>query len=91
MLDIMGNPGLHHKFVNSLDRIAPKAKLFRKSGSWRTYHSDAILVWGKNPNRRYILVALIDDSSGEQIIRNLVKPIEKALKIKPLAKPGDLN
>ena len=91
MLDIMGNPGLHHKFVNSLDRIAPKAKLFRKSGSWRTYHSDAILVWGKNPSRRYILVALIDDSSGEQIIRNLVKPIEKALKIKPLANSGDIN
>jgi beta-lactamase class A len=80
MLDIMVNPDLHHKFVNSIEQIAPLAKLFRKSGSWRTYHSDSILVWGKNPNRRYILVALIDDPRGEQIIRNLVKPIEKILK-----------
>ncbi len=80
MLKIMGNPELHHKFVNSLDQIAPQAELFRKSGSWRTYHSDSILVWGKDPNRRYILVALIDDPNGEQIIRNLVKPIEKILK-----------
>ncbi|ADV49979.1 hypothetical protein Celal_2695 [Cellulophaga algicola DSM 14237] len=80
MLAIMENPDLHHKFVNTLDRIAPHARLFRKSGSWRTYHSDSILVWGEDPDRRYILVALIDDASGEQIIRDLVKPVEKVLK-----------
>ncbi|MGC1516051.1 MAG: serine hydrolase [Maribacter sp.] len=80
MLDIMEDPELHHKFVNTLDKIAPNARLFRKSGSWRTYHSDSILVWGKDKDRRYILVALIDDANGEQIIRDLVKPIEKVLK-----------
>ncbi len=80
MLAIMENPELHHKFVNTLDEIAPSARLFRKSGSWRTYHSDSILVWGENLDRRYILVALVDDENGEQIIRDLVKPIEKALK-----------
>jgi len=79
MLDIMEDPALHHKFVNTLDKIAPNARLFRKSGSWSTYHSDSVLVWGK-PSRRYILVALVDDKNGEQIIRNLVEPIEKALK-----------
>ncbi|TYP75063.1 beta-lactamase class A [Aquimarina intermedia] len=78
MLDIMKDPALHHKFVNTLDRIAPKADLFRKSGSWRNYHSDSILVWG--PNRKYILVALLEDSLGEQIIRSLVVPLEKVLK-----------
>lgn len=81
MLGIMENPALHHKFVSVLDGIAPKARLFRKSGSWRSFHSDSILVWG-SPSRRYILVALIDDPSGEQIIRNLVIPIEKVLKSK---------
>ncbi len=80
MLAIMEDPELHHKFVNTLDQIAPDARLFRKSGSWRTYHSDSILVWGEDPGRRYILVALIDDPNGEQIIRSLVKPIEKVLK-----------
>ncbi|WP_378188086.1 serine hydrolase [Aquimarina sp. W85] len=78
MLNIMKDPALHHKFVNTLDRIAPKADLFRKSGSWRNYHSDSILVWG--PNRKYILVALLEDSFGEQIIRSLVVPLEKVLK-----------
>ncbi|MFD2100515.1 serine hydrolase [Flagellimonas iocasae] len=80
MLNIMENPELHHKFVNTLDIIAPTARLFRKSGSWKTYHSDSILVWGRDSNRRYILVALVDDPDGEQIIRNLVKPVEKVLK-----------
>ncbi|QXP52141.1 MULTISPECIES: serine hydrolase [unclassified Cellulophaga] len=80
MLAIMENPDLHHKFVNTLDQIAPDARLFRKSGSWRTFHSDSILVWGDDPDRRYILVALIDDANGEQIIRDLVKPVEKVLK-----------
>ena len=79
MLDILENPELHHKFVNSLDKIAPNARLFRKSGSWKTFHSDSILVWGKDPNRRYILVALVNDPAGEQIIRNLVMPVEKVI------------
>ncbi len=78
MLSIMENPGLHHKFVNTLDRIAPKARLFRKSGSWKNYHSDSVLVWG--PKRKYILVALIDNDYGEQIIRDLVIPLEKVMK-----------
>ena len=67
MLDIMENPSLHHKFVNTLDRIAPKARLFRKSGSWKNWHSDSILVWGDD-GRKYILVALIEDDRSENDI-----------------------
>jgi len=81
MLDIMENPDLHHKFISVLDKIAPNASVYRKSGSWKTYHSDSVLVWGKDLDRRYILVALIDDPNGEQIIRDLVKPVEKVLKL----------
>ena len=69
----MDDPALHHKFVNTLDRMAPNAKLFRKSGSWRDFHSDSVLVWGKNPNRRYILVALTQDAEGEKIMRRFSK------------------
>jgi len=78
MLDIMKDPALHHKFVNTLDRIAPKATIYRKSGSWKNYHADSALVWG--PKRKYIIVALIDNNLGEQITRDLVVPIEKVLK-----------
>ncbi|MDT0295676.1 serine hydrolase [Mesonia ostreae] len=79
MLDIMEDSNLHHKFVNTLDRIAPEARVFRKSGSWKNYHADSVLVWGKD-GRKYILVALIEDANGEQIIRDLVEPIEKVIK-----------
>nr|WP_252723142.1 serine hydrolase [Tamlana agarivorans] len=78
MLEILKNPQLGHKFVYTLNKVAPNAKLFRKSGSWKNYHSDSVLVWGKD--RRYILVALIESSHGEQIIRNLITPVEKVLK-----------
>ncbi|ANH61124.1 serine hydrolase [Dokdonia donghaensis] len=78
MLDIMKDPALHHKFVNTLDKIAPKADIYRKSGSWKNWHSDSVLVWG--PERKYILVALIEDAQGEQIVRDLVIPLEKAMK-----------
>jgi beta-lactamase class A len=78
MLAIMQDPALHHKFVNTLDQVAPRAKLFRKSGSWKTFHSDSILVWGSGW-RHYILVALVDDAQGEQIMRDLVREVETVL------------
>ena len=78
MLSYMENPELHHKFVNTLEKAAPNARLFRKSGSWRTFHSDSVLVWGPN-GRKYILVALANDSEGEQIMRQLVKTVENVL------------
>jgi beta-lactamase class A len=78
MLEIMKDPALHHKFVNTLEKIAPHADIYRKSGSWKSYHSDSALVWG--PKRRYIIVALINNDSGENIIRNLVVPLERVMK-----------
>ncbi len=79
MLTMMSEPELHHKFVNTLDRTAQGAKLYRKSGSWRTYHSDSVLVWGEGW-QRYILVGLAEDAEGEQIMRDLVIAVEDILK-----------
>ncbi|MBK8503299.1 MAG: serine hydrolase [Saprospiraceae bacterium] len=82
MLEIMDDPALHHKFVNTLDRVAPNAHVYRKSGSWKSYHADSALVWDENPMRRYILVALAQDEQGEQIIRQMVNVAEQTLSIK---------
>ena len=79
MLEIMVNPSLHHKFVNTLDKINPAATVFRKSGSWSTFHSDSAIVWGED-GRKYILVALINDDQGESICRELVVSAEKVIK-----------
>jgi len=78
MLGYLGDPELHHKFVNSLDKIAPEADVYRKSGSWRTYHSDSALVWGPD-GRRYILAAMVDDAAGGQIMKDLVYAVEEIL------------
>lgn len=78
MLGYLGNPELHHKFVNTLDKIAPDAEVYRKSGSWRTFHSDSALVWGED-GRQYILAAMVDDAEGGQIMKDLVYVIEEIL------------
>lgn len=77
MLSMLEAPEINHKFVNSLTKIDPDAKLFRKSGTWKTWHADSVLVWGES--RKYILVALINDGRGEQIIRDLVEPLDQVI------------
>lgn len=78
MLDYMSDPGIGHKFVKSLQEDAPQAKLYRKSGTWRDWHSDSVLVWGPDW-RRYILIGMVEDSAGEQILQQLVEVAERAL------------
>ena len=78
MLEILSDPGLHHKFVGVLEERAPLARLFRKSGTWRIWHSDSVLVW--DPVwRRYILAAMVECNEGEQILRDLVPVVEQIL------------
>ena len=74
----MSDPELHHKFVAKLEQIAPRAKLYRKSGTWKNFHADSVLVWG--PERRYILVALSEDKDGARILQDLVVAVDKMLK-----------
>ena len=80
MLNMLVDPELHHKFVSVLDRVAPDAKVYRKSGTWENWHADSALVWDKN--RRYIVVALAQDGSGETILRELMLKIDTALALK---------
>lgn len=79
MMDIMVDPGLHHKFVNTLDKVAPNATVYRKSGSWKNFHSDSVMVLGDQ--RKYILVAISEDAEGEKNLRNLVHKVEDVLNI----------
>lgn len=78
MLMILSNPGIHHKFVRALDEIAPNAQLYRKSGTWRNWHSDSVLVW-EDGARQYILVGLIEHYKGGKILEELVPVVEDAL------------
>ncbi len=75
----LADPGLHHKFVGVVEQRAPRARLFRKSGTWKIWHSDSILVWGR-AWRRYILVAMVESEQGNRIIEGLVPVVEEALR-----------
>lgn len=81
MLNYMVAPEIRHKFVYTLFKLVPEAKIYRKSGTWQQWHSDSALVWGP-AWRRYIVVGLIEDSRGEQILRNLIPAVEEVLRQK---------
>ena len=79
MLEIMAHPGLHDKFVAALGGTVPPDRLFRKNGTFGITHCDSVLVWG-NGWRRYILVGLVEDTRGEQLLRELVPLAERLLR-----------
>jgi beta-lactamase class A len=79
MLKILAFPDLPGKFVSVLEKAVPPNHLYRKSGEVRGFHADSILVWDAGW-RRYILVALIKDDRGEQILRELVPVAENVLR-----------
>jgi len=80
MMRYLIKPEINHKFVKSLYKLDPDVDIYRKSGSWRQFHCDSALVFGEN-GRRYIIVALIEDTNGGSICSNLVQKAELALGI----------
>jgi len=78
MLVDLSYPMLHHKFVSQVEHRAPGARIFRKSGSWRQWHSDAIMVRGTQW-RDYILVGLIESENGEHILRQVLPAVEELI------------
>lgn len=72
MKEMLGNPGIHHKFVKGLADY-PDAKIFRKSGSWRKWHADSALI--EEDGHKYIVVALAENPEGGKWLSRLIKPI----------------
>jgi beta-lactamase class A len=74
MKEILSQTELGHKFVAALRRIRPEATLFRKSGSWGTFHSDSVLV--ERRGRSYIAVALSNDSQGKRWLERIIVALD---------------
>lgn len=71
MKTMMSDPAIHHKFVKGLERAKPGSRIYRKSGTWRDWHSDSAIV--ERDGRRYIAVALAHDPrGGEWLSRAIV-------------------
>ncbi len=78
MLNDLSDPHLHHKFVSQVEKRAPDAEMYRKSGTWKQWHSDAIMVRGTKW-RDYILVALVESNNGETVIREVLPAMEELI------------
>ncbi len=78
MLEDLVDPRLHHKFVSQIEERAPRARIFRKSGTWKQWHSDAVLVQG-TVWRDYILVGLVESANGEAILRQVLPAVEELI------------
>ncbi len=73
MLQILANPAIHHKFVKGLD-ARPGATIYRKSGSWRSFHADAALI--ESGGHKYVAAALVDDPDGSAILERLIVALD---------------
>lgn len=74
MREVLSEPAIKHKFVSALQRY-PDAKLLRKSGTWRTYHSDSAIV--TRDGRQYIVVALANDPNGAKWMEQIALMADK--------------
>jgi beta-lactamase class A len=74
MKSMLGNPGIHHKFVKGLADY-PDAKIYRKSGSWRQWHADSAIVEAEG--HKYIIVALAESPDGGAWLSSLIKPVHQ--------------
>jgi len=76
MKEILSKPGLHHKFVKGLD-TKPGAEIYRKSGTWHDWHSDAALI--EHHGKKYIAVALMNDARGSEIFPKLILQMDSLI------------
>ena len=77
MMEILSEPGIHHKFVEGLSVENPDAKIFRKSGTWKYFHADSGIVIDKD--YQYIVVSIIEDESGEEILEREIGVVDQVI------------
>ena len=74
MLDALSDPGIKHKFVRGLAAY-PELEIYRKSGTWKTYHADSALV--RTNGLAYIMIALANNEKGSTWLEQLAQSMHK--------------
>ncbi len=77
MREILSKPAISHKFVSGIRSVHPDARIFRKSGTWRTYHSDSAII--ERDGKQYIIVALADDPNGSKWLEKIAVEMDKIM------------
>lgn len=78
MKSILANSTINHKFVKGMKTHRPRAKLFRKSGTWRNYHADSALIERKD-GRTYIAVALTQSDNGGKLLEQIIVSLDQVI------------
>lgn len=81
MKEILGDPGIHHKFVKGLG--PHDVDIYRKSGTWRDFHSDAALV--EDHGRTYVAVGLARHANGSRLLEELIVELDGLIHAAPAA------
>lgn len=70
MKEILANTAINHKFKKGLAAVRPDAAIYRKSGTWQSWHSDSAIV--ERPGARYIAVALSESPAGAEWMEKII-------------------
>ena len=81
MSEILSDPAINHKFVKGMRSVHPEARIYRKSGTWRTYHSDGAII--EHDDRRYIVVGLANDAKGGKWLEQIVVAMDRIVSLSP--------
>lgn len=76
LLEILGNPGINHKFVKGLSG-KPGVRIYRKSGTWKDWHADAALI--EHSGRRYVAAALMEHPNGGETLERLIVGLDEII------------
>jgi beta-lactamase class A len=74
MLEALSKPGLRHKFVKALSKH-DGLEIYRKSGTWKTFHADSALV--RDGDNAYVMVALANNPQGSKWLERLAEPMRQ--------------
>jgi beta-lactamase class A len=77
MKAILGSPEINHKFVKGLKTAHPDSEIYRKSGSWKEFHSDSALI--EHEGHRYIAVALSHSPEGGKWLSDLIVSMDRLI------------
>ena len=75
--EIMSNPAIKHKFVKGLQEKTPDAQIYRKSGTWKQFHSDSGVI--VQDDYRYIVVSLAEHEAAKKGLSRLIVVVDDAV------------
>jgi beta-lactamase class A len=81
MKAILADPAIKHKFVKGLESKHPDSRIYRKSGTWKQFHSDSAII--EHDGRRYIAVALAKSPLGGKWLSDLIVALDDLIHKSP--------